>query len=320
MAISTYNTVIKGSVNRYIFGETIYTLKTFLKSVGWTVAGSSDGTSGGMDGVDRITTGMVWSRGSEALNPWIVLQSPHALAADRIQILFRPTAANTSLSYDHYGTVSYNPSADWVSTSTSLPTSASAVRWENGSTGVLSTYGVDVRFHILAQTTAPYGFALLGTKAYDATVNAEFTCILAPLSTTSLLNPGKPYALIASQSGVSVLKYSELSKTSNSTTSCCLIEPPNPPQAPVQVPACYLSNAGGVLAPNGASTDSQNRDLSFPIIFQSVTVFGGVSDFIRWNGRPRNKLDTMSDVTGDRGRICLADINLPWDGTTVPLQ
>jgi hypothetical protein len=70
--------------NRSIFvsiirtmGDLVFSLKNFLKTtMGYTVKGSCDGTTGAMDGVDRITSATTWAtrnNGAAGAMSWIVL-------------------------------------------------------------------------------------------------------------------------------------------------------------------------------------------------------------------------------------------------------
>jgi hypothetical protein len=58
-------------------GDLIFSLKSFLKTtMGYTVKGSCDGTTGAMDGVDRITSATAWAtrnNGAAGAMSWIVL-------------------------------------------------------------------------------------------------------------------------------------------------------------------------------------------------------------------------------------------------------
>ncbi len=85
-----------------------YWLKNLLKTTyGWTVIGSSDGTSWNMSGTDLIIGYSVMNFNSS--NRWIVLESPHASPSDRVQILIgnapwigNVTAVSIGIAFDGF--------------------------------------------------------------------------------------------------------------------------------------------------------------------------------------------------------------------------
>lgn len=291
------------------FGDIVNHLKDFLVAqAGWTVAGSSDGVTGGMDATDRPSD-MLGPVG--ATEKWFVLQSPHASAADRIQILY---SGATSSSADEHGCWRYNPQADYADNGTALPTSAYELI---GTDGAVVQSSVDIRYHFLCDTDAPYGFACFGSTSLSTSSTKQGAHALIPLDTVNPNNPGKPYVVFGWSSGDSFFQQDLGRVSDNTSVARCIAEPPNAPQVPYNAPACDLRNDTGVLI-NNLFPDDQNRDSSMPIIFQHQQHFYGVTEFIRWTGIERHFLDTLSDGINPRARICLGDASLPWDGTTAP--
>lgn len=290
-------------------GDLFYQIKEFLKLNGWTVAGSSNGTTGGMDAVDRIIDGTVITNN---VNRWVVVQSPHATPSDRIQILFGGIAAANSS-----GRVDYCPAADYVGVTTAVPTSATAFTLRD----TLISNTAPLRFTMLVDDAAPYGWALLLTTLGVST-SSEGGMAFIPLDLTVASDtPGKPYVFYMADdsSATSHWNATEISNDSTATSSMgyCVAQGNN-------TSLCFVAPgltlfAGVTLMPGGVSQDSASADLTSPIIFQSNTYFFGSSSFARWAGTPRNHLDTLSDGVVTRARIIFGQVSLPWDGTTIPL-
>lgn len=116
----------------------LFGVKEFLKSHGYTVRGSSDGVTGGMDGVDRWDTASKAAiRGASATTPmsWIVLrdQNPRTLGADGVDILFAYQGAS-----DDIARISISSTAEYAVAGTAThrpatPANTECVAAENAS-------------------------------------------------------------------------------------------------------------------------------------------------------------------------------------------
>lgn len=81
-------------------GEHFWQLKELLtnSAVGWTVEGSGDGSTGGMDGTDRLDPGGPYNDSLDTLDAWYVVQDPNGLRQYMVQV--KSTApSNTWLVY-----------------------------------------------------------------------------------------------------------------------------------------------------------------------------------------------------------------------------
>lgn len=292
-------------------GDYFYQIKEFLKLNGWTVAGSSDGTTGGMDAIDRIVSPTTINNNA---NRWVVVQSPHITPSDRIQILFGGNATGLS-----YGRIDWCPEADFVGATTAVPTSATALTVRNA----LISSVAPLRFTMLADDAPPYGWALLITSLGNIAL-AEGGMGLFPLDiTVAPDNPGKPYVFyITDDSGASThWRTNEISNnTINvSSTGFCVAQGNNTTLSFVAPGMTLTTDGNATIMPGGSFQDPTGADVSSPIIFQSSTYFFGSTSFARWNGTPRNHLDTLSDGVVPRARIIFGQVSLPWDGTSIPL-
>ena len=74
------------------------------------------------------------------------------------------------------------------------------------------------------------------------------------------------------------------------------------------------------VIPSGLDLDTNDADLSLPIMFGrraslgGTTGFKGASTFVQWNGFPRG----IGELFASKARISLGDVNVPWDGVTLP--
>lgn len=287
-------------------GELFYEVKEFLKLNGWTVAGSSNGSAGGMDAVDRIVDETVISN----TDRWIVLQSPHATPSDRIQILFGKSDSNNNNCL-----IAYCPEADYADNGTSIPTSATAITVQDASTFI----SVDGRLTMLVDDAAPYGWAFYVHPLLDVTGSAVCGAALIPLDVAiAVNNPGKPYVFYMSN-GFNTFFSPTLLETADSTASPRCVSQGNNTTSSFSSSACEVFNGAGQLLPNGADQDASGNDISSPIVFQTAQYFFGTTQFMRWTGTLRNKLDTLSEGATLRARIVFGDVSFPWDGTTTPL-
>ena len=302
------------------FAQTAILMKEFLKSAGWIVVGSARTTgdgSGGMhyDGgtTDRIGT----DPANMGVTGWFVLESPHVVQGDRIQLLFWRTSAT-----DVAGNFAWTPTAAngdrYESGDATLPTSAYSVTTLSGS---VITQTIDTRLHMVADTASPYGFGILNTTARDAR-SSHFCISLIPINVhVPATNAGKPYALISCTVNINNYRYNNLfdddSVENSGTTSA---EPFFPPQIPVVAPACTLNSESFVVVPRNISQLDNGDEVTFPITFASPSSqYFGISDFAMWNGTNRERLETFNDGSGPMTRICFGDINFPWDGSTIPI-
>lgn len=294
------------------FGYVMYHLKNLLISAGWTVVGSSNATTGGMDGVDRITSGVVPNNG------WIALQSPHSAPADRIQLVFQ--RLNASGYSGSGGAVFYTPQADLTGSGTTLPTSPYTVTVVNG----YFNDGTSIAtLTALADNQAPYGFALQTMLYNNSTAPADIGIALIPLSVVHPLQPGKPYVVYASAvSNSSTSAYRSATTVSYYTANTigrCVAEPPQPPQVPVNTPALMLYQNTTKLVPFGLSVTTENRVQTHPITFANHSSFIGTSTFARWLGSITPELTTFEENGTPLARISFGELTFPWDGVTSPV-
>lgn len=313
--------IVKTPYASYRAGWPVYHLKERLVSAGWTVAGSSNGTTGGMDGVDRITSGASFATASTS---WLVLQSPHATASDRVQIEFRLTATTNNSGVLE---VSYDPSAALASSTTADPTSATKLALQ----AVTMWAATDANVTILADRDPPYGWALLMSNCTNVLDGVTSSIVFCPLDTRGPVSPGKPYVVIYSAGGASTSNYTTYASllgltitlgayTTSNLNTRVVAEPRNPPKQPILTYPLLMKDHLGTVLPVGMTPDSSDAVTTCPIIFQNSTEYIGSTSFMRWMGAYRTRLTVFGDSVGPRRWIVFDDVCFPWDGTTLPIS
>lgn len=308
-----------------------YVLKEYLKANGWVVRGSSDGTSWSWNttphgaATDYITSGATFYTNTLS-TIWLVLESPHFNAADRVQILFGSIAGTA------YDVFAVNPACDWVATSTTRPTSA-AYSVPYAATGTGTTAAGTCRYHICYDTVTDE-FSMIGTQSGVPTTTM-FWFFLHKIvvagpdvaakyvfgvqannsyafdSGTGASNLGGDDFIsgyFASATGSIVAAYS--------TTAVGFVGITNP-----SVGAGVGGTTKTRVAPGMAITNS-GAFSDIPVLYFSCSTHGafrfiGVgSDFIRRGGQQHTVLDIIGNSPTDYARVCLNNVTIAWDGVT----
>lgn len=304
MAVQTAITVIDAPAAG---SKIMFFTKEFLKNtLGWTVAGSGDGTTGGMDAVDRILTE---SQFESVLTNWLVIESPDGL----LQILFTKDGQGT----DNFTTTYMNPEADYTGgNATTKPTSPSgaATIVFGPNDDVIST--LPSRFHACGSDTDPYWWAVAGTALGTPSSGSYSSCCIKLENTPA--SSGCPYWVFVQEQGTfNASAMDTQSGSSVDSRGLCQANPGDPPEpAPATL---YVRDGSSQVIPNAVTLDNNLADLSFPVVFASNSggsgFYFGTTDIMRWNGTSRDRLITFAGKT----RIILGDVSFPWDGTTVPI-
>lgn len=281
-------------------GSGMYLVKQALKNLaGWTVRGSSDGSTGGMDDVDRWNASLTFASSTDS---WLVLESPHTEPEDRVQMLWRFTAP-----FIDYYQVHYAPAADYTGGGVStFPTSAS------GWAGPIRLHGTAIngaisKTHTLVDIDPPYGF--MSYSCDSSTSEGTGFCIaFCPLDKPAIDIP-KPY-VIWSNSRVTNGSYVTGSDASWGSAG------PSPGQTVERTtPMMPRIGGGNNTYPYHVVQGATGNDLSAPGLFgHPDEQFIGGSEFVRFNGVLRKPFTLFNNRT----RISFGVFNFPWDGSTLP--
>ena len=284
-----------------------FALLDFLRTnSSWTIAGSGDGSASGGMATDAIDT----QAKLQTSTSWFVLQDPDST----VQILFGRNGTNDT-SWDLY----INPDADYAGGSATVkPTNAGGNATQLNSSNLIDT-GTS-RFHLLCDdgvATANAGWAI-----YSHT-SGSFTSIDGGLAFVPLLNgpagDTHPFVFLYGTGTNGIFTASYLygeGATLNAGRSVGVI----PGSAAIQTISAGRIYTSSECAPNSVGQDTLGNDFMLPIPFlrrsaaSAPNGFKGVSDFVRWNGVTRAAGETLDSLN----RISLGDVNLPWDGVSIP--
>lgn len=300
-------------MSQYLFG-----VKEFLKTNGYLVKGSSNGTTGAMDNVDRwVTAANVTTRGAAAGNAqsWIVLED-----ANGVWILITYQGAT-----DDIARLSYSPGQLFLAAGTpqNQPTAADEVVFHSAAS-LIGTNTVDrvwqgwvdtrsqlCRFAMAASGTfvgRPWGvermFSLVNTHGAAASFTPPVWGFSLVLTTASLTTGAAVGVARPSVGGIGT-------------------------NAGVALGTEYLVNSSTIF---GAIKPELQGAIGYPIFPLSVAVntspargkLGNLFDW--WQGRTSGAID--GDIYGDLQFLCLSGLHgnntgtclWPWDRTNLPIM
>ena len=301
----------------------IYELKERLKSAGWTVLSSSDGTTYNSGG-DQITGGGSGANGMANTNAWFRIRDPGGVAS----FIFQRGTTNV------LWRIKYSRSAGFTGGSpsaTQTPSATDENTFWGGGTDASPTFGTlfstdgTYRWNVGADNAAPYGwwagsFPIGGGNPLTALVYEPVTGAEATDSSKYV------FYIASSTAGASPFLYAagglSTEAFASNTHAIYGYVPSAGTGAFTTFPALalYVANGGTVVAPTGLGTNPiTTKDESFPIVFARRAAFPpsaykGVSTLMKWCGTTRATGDTLT-VSTSRDRIVYRDVSLPWDGT-----
>jgi hypothetical protein len=310
-----------------LYGNAWFLLFTMLTSAGWTVKASGDGLSAYSSTTTVFSAGNTGAPGANAFGQnkaWIRLQDP---GVGR-EIIFQRDGTSGLRA-------KYSPSAKFTGGSGSATQTPSATDEQyllGGGTDAVPTFQVTLpsaantgtaKFQGAAMGTAPYGFwfacTVVGSGSTNMAImmdpvtgdpsdndpvqfhmangtNAGFRAATLGDSTQGPINAGGAY---------NPAFYNTGKTTWLSSAALGFVVPPSGVQ---------VAGSGGAVSPFGGSI------VGLPIFWYRngalATAQGqkGVSSMMRWTGVART---TFVDTAGAKAWLCVGDVYLPWDGTTV---
>lgn len=301
----------------------MYELKERLKTAGWTVLSSSDGTTYNSSG-DQISSGGSGANGFANNSAWIRLQSPSGAGAPQLTL----QRGTTNLPWR----IKYSMSAGFSDGSpgaTRTPSATDeAILWGSGTdasptTAALFSTDNTYRWNVGADSSAPYGwwsgaFPLGGGDPISALV-------FDPLTQTAPTD-AHSYAIYGAYSGSGGSPFASGSMATENwaTTSTNLLSSiahTSPGAAQVVGYTCLLlySASAQVIPQNIGTNPLTSDDEVIPILLGRRTAlanpgYKGVLSLMKWAGTGRSTGDTLS-VSTARDRIIYRNVSLPWDGS-----
>lgn len=292
-----------------------YTFKELLKTAGWTVPSSSDGTTYNSSG-DQITSGASGAGGFANNSAWFRLRDPSGIKEITIQ-----RGTNNSIYRIKYSFLAKfsggSPSATQTPSATdefiALGTGTDA------SPGYSAWFGTDgtYRWNVGADNASPYGF-WAGSFSNGGGVSPATGIVLDPLTGTAATDGHVHLFYVSSSSPFQVANLcSESFANTNRRVSTV---PAASPSTTMEYHGLYYITPSGQVIPSNIGTNPLNsKDETFPIIWARRSAlanpgYKGVSTIMKYNGTTRSIGDTFT-VNTTRDRIIYGDINLPWDGS-----
>lgn len=298
----------------------VYEFKELLKTAGWTILSSSDGTTYN-DAGDQITTGASGAGGMANNSAWFRIQSP--VGAGGQQFILQRGTGNTAWKLKRSRTSGFtggSPSA------TQAPSATDEITILGGGTDASPSFATWFaadglyRWNVGADNAAPYGF-WAGSFPTGGGNPAAFFC-LDPLFSTSATDADQywMHVSVTGQNGCAVTSINSESGTSTSFRNLSQIISTSPGSSYAEFPGLIFNLSATQIIPNGIPTNPISvKDEAFPIILARRSAiatpgYKGITTLMRWTGVARTTGDTLT-LTTTRDRIIYRDISVPWDGS-----
>ena len=298
--------------------QVMYDFKEHLKTLGWTVVLSGDGSTQ-YGASDYITSYAVLA----VSHAWFVIRSP-----DNRYYLFDHAGGSISS-----GVIAYSPVTAFTGGSATTPptTSDNTHRYLIGDATHTMNLGYSgsgtMYYNFIVDNAAPYGWWVFGFTSAFGNNMVGWGCepLLAGSYNPSDLDPyvhyigegltdsfNVDYDLGASGSTYDSYGFKGWYKYPSGTW--------------ISTPALGFKSYSNRIIPNGLGASPYNgNDQLIPMIFGRYEVgasivsgfsgYKGVSSMMMWNGTTR----AMGTTFNGKTRISLRDCSVPWDGATTPL-
>jgi len=307
----TNNTPATGS-------EAVYLLKEALKTAGWTVASSSDGTTYNASG-DQISSGSSGAGGMANSSAWFRIQMP------TLDSVVREFTFQRSTSLNYQWRIKYSYSAGFTGGSpgaTQTPSATDEQILAGAGTDASPTYSTILnssdggyRWNIAAGGAAEnYVFYAFSFASGGGVVNA-FWLLDRMLSGSYPSADVDPVVM-----GFAATALNVATIQSTSSVIKAYLDKGGGSEGFVSMPGCVPEDSATHLAGNLGTNPHTGNDDSIPIIFARRSALGspagwkGIGSMLRMNGVTRTTGDTYS-VGSARDRIIVDDCNLPWDAS-----
>jgi len=291
---------------RYLFAWLDFMRTASPGGPGWTVSRSSDGSTGGAgDNIsDFLDLGQYAAGTSES---WFVLRQPDGAR----ELLFNRT--NT---FDQQWQLWVSETAAFTGGDAGNPPTAVDQKEIHTTINIVQS-GANV-LHMGADDAAPYGWwtwiHLSGNFS-----NHQGGMGMIPITDAVQPNDTLPVVYYHTAVGEGWVQAELTFGDGVTSNSQCQAWQPNTSNFETCAALLY-QNSSGQIFPNNCSADDNGEDLAIPVVFArrsslANSFLKGVSDFIMWNGITRAPGETFDSLA----RVSIGDVNVEWDGVTVPL-
>lgn len=302
--------------------QAIYELKERLKTAGWVVKSSSDGTTYNSTG-DQISSGGSGAGGMANNSAWFRIQSP--AGAGSIEYTFQRGTTNIAWRCKRSLTAGF--SGGTPGTTQTPSATDQGIMFGAGTDGAptyVNLFASDntYRWNVGADGAAPYGWWAGGFPTGGGVPTTGM--VHEPLDATESTD-GDKYVFMYAINTNNPWLLSAMGTPSESATTASIwgtVAAAVPSSTyRTMVALGYVQNStNATIVPNGLVTNPiSSKDEGFPIPFarHSALVgpgWKGISTVMRWTGTSRTTGDTLT-VSSTRDRIVYRDVSLPWDGS-----
>lgn len=296
----------------------VFQLKELLKSAGWIIKQTSDGTTLSGADIDNIISGSSGAGGMANSNAWYRIQSPDQVR----EFLIQRGTVNTDYK------VRYSAFSKFITgvPTASTPSTAVDEQYILGSSGAFASWmGADNSFywHGMANDSDGYGFWCLGVKAGLATGgNPAFSSVLVfdPMITGSYnFGDVDPYIVLSRVTSTVVFDSSTLA-TLAATNFKGWFGYGLTGATFQQVSAQRHITGGTAVIPLGmGNSPFSKKGIFWPVVWARPVIIGniqpggikGLSSLMLWNFTPIANA-TLLSVESPLDRVVFGDISLPW--------
>ena len=300
--------------------EAIFNLKQLLKTAGWTVQSSSDGTTYNASD-DQITVSGSGAGGMANNNAWFRIRSPDGVGSQ--EFIFQRGTGNQSWRIKRSRTAGFTGGSPGA-TQTPSATDENLIfgSGSDASPGFLTFFSPDTglyRWNVCADNAAPFGF-WAGSMA-NGSAQTYTALVLDPLIFT-VATDADQYAVYASLGNTS-FTYTTLGSTTGTATTNRMtsqIISATPGSSYAEFGAFRALDSINLVLPAALVTNPVNfKESVFPILLCRHSSlanpgFKGMTTIMQFIGTPRTTGSTLSLSTA-RDRIIYGVVALPWDGT-----
>ena len=296
--------------------DAMFRFKEALKSAGWTVKSSSDGSTYNATG-DQITTSSSGAGGINNTRSWFRIQQPGSIARE---LTIQNTTAGTSWRVKYSTSAGFtggSPAATVTPTATDEQVIYGSGTDASPSGATLFSSSGSSRLNVAVGGIAEnYSFYMISTALGSSNPNAIFYFdVLQPFSIAS--EDQDPCVMYISSSTTPTL----ITESSNAVRGW--LKKGLSGEGFVNIPACaYYSGSNTIVAPNALGTHPINQvEILIPVIYMrksslsSPTGYKGVSTLLKFCSRAKDQNLTALTVSTINDYIQFDTVALPWDGS-----
>lgn len=300
------------------YQQNVRALKDTLKTLGWTVVGSSNGVAAGLDGVDRWSANadIVWGASGSA-HSWIVMRMGGFSAANSFEILIS-TRGSFATSYEQIGILAAWDVDFSGGSTTADPTSANSqnilgfqTTWLGNFTtastawqGLGSTDGKAYRLACYISNVPVFWLIVENPININASWTTEAAKVVIGAATSGSGNVDQLTTSILTTSG----NYKSRINGSNRNCAPTALSPPS------SVAATFYADSS--MSPDALSSAFMVNQFLMCITATVFAFLGGMRDMWLVQTGTLVEGDYQADAGGNRQLIVMGNLLLPWESAS----